>query len=97
MPSGPETPQVPGGDIFGQILRDIFGGAMGGPAQMPQGRRGPSPELKDLSDLTTKLGVMGGAGAAVFGDHFEVGSDVEQSHVDNIESVFDRFAGTQRR
>jgi hypothetical protein len=97
MPSGPETPQVPGGDIFGQILRDIFGGAMGGPAQMPQGRRGPSPELKDLSDLTTKLGVMGGAGAAVFGDHFEVGSDVEQSHVDNIESMFDRFAGTQRR
>ena len=87
---------MPGGDIFGQILRDILGGAAGGPAQMP-GRPGGSPQLKDLSDLSRQLGVMGGAGAAVFGDHFEAGQDVEQGHVDNIQNVFDRFFGTQKR
>jgi hypothetical protein len=97
MPSGPNTPQMPGGDIFGQVLRDIFGGAVGGPGQMPQGRERQSPELKDLSDLTKKLGVMGGAGAAVFGDHFEVGRDVDKSHAANIQSVLDRFMGAQRR
>jgi hypothetical protein len=93
MPSGPDAPRVPGGDIFGQILRDV----LGGPAQMPQGRQGQSPQIKDLSDLSKQLGVMGGAGAAVFGDHFETGRDVEKGHVDNIESVFDRFFGAQRR
>jgi hypothetical protein len=97
MPSGSDEPQMPGGDVLGQILRDIFGGAVGGPAQIPQGRQGQSPELKDLSNLTKKLGVMGGAGAAVFGDHFEVGRDVDRSHVDNLQSVFDRFFGAQRR
>jgi hypothetical protein len=95
--SGPDAPQMPGGDIFGQILRDILGGAAGGPAQMPQGRQGQSPQLKDLSDLTRQLGVKGGAGAAVFGDHFEAGRDVEQSHVDGIQNVFDRLFGTQNR
>jgi hypothetical protein len=95
MPSGPDAPGVPGGDIFGQILRDVFGGAV--PAQMPQGRQGQSPQIKDLSDLSKQLGVMGGAGAAVFGDRFESGRDVEKEHVDNIESVFERFFGAQRR
>src|SRR5262245_1861224 len=93
-PSGPEAPRAPG-DIFGQILRDVLGGAKGGPAQMPQGRQ--SPQIKDLSDLSKQLGVMGGAGAAVFGDHFETGRDVEKEHVDSIQSVFDRFFGAQRR
>jgi hypothetical protein len=97
MPSGSDEPQMPGGDVLGQILRDIFGGAVGGPAPIPQGRQGQSPDLKDLSDMTKKLGVMGGAGAAVFGDHFEVGRDVDKSHVDNLQSVFDRFFGAQRR
>ena len=97
MPSDSDEPQMPGGDIFGQILRDIFGGAAGGPGQMPQGRPGPSPQMKDLSDRTKQLGVMGGAGATVFGDHFEVGRDVDKSHVDNIQSVFDRYFGAQRR
>ena len=41
--------------------------------------------------MTRQLGVMGGAGAAVFGDRFEVGRDVEQDHIDNIEGVFNRF------
>ena len=96
MPSGPEG-QMPGGDIFGQILRDVLGGAVGGPTQMPQGRQGQSPQIKDLSDLSKQLGVMGGAGAAVFGDHFETGRDVEKEHLDNIQSVFDRFFGAQQR
>jgi len=97
MPSGPDAPQIPGGDIFGQILRDILGGGVGGPAQMPQGRQGQSPQTKDLSDLSKQLGVMGGAGAAVFGDHFETGRDVEKEHIDNIQGVFERFFGAQRR
>jgi hypothetical protein len=44
-----------------------------------------------------KLGVIGGAGAAVFGDHFEVGRDVDKRHVDSLQNVFDRFFGAQRR
>jgi hypothetical protein len=102
MPGGqagpaPSGPQAPGGDVLGQILRDLLGGAMGGgPARAPQ-RPGQSPELKDLSDMSKQLGVMGGAGAAVFGDRFEVGREVEQDHLDNIQGVFDRFFGAQRR
>ena len=44
-----------------------------------------------------KLGVMGGAGAAVFGDHFEVGQDVDKGHVANIQGVFECFMSAQRR
>jgi hypothetical protein len=41
--------------------------------------------------------MMSGVGATVFGDHFEAGRDVDQSHVNNIQSVFDRFFGVQQR
>ena len=111
MPSGQDgsgTPQIPGGDIFGKILRDVLGGALGGgPAQMPQGggasipqsqpapTQAPSPPMKDLSDLTKQLGVMGGAGASLFGDRFEHGEDVDQSHLDNIQGIL--ASGAQRR
>ena len=94
-PSQPGSPPMPDGDIFGQILRDVLGGAVGGSGQMPQGRPGPSPQMKDLSELSKQLGVMGGAGAAVFGDHLEAGRDVDRSHVDNIQRVLDRFFGPQ--
>ena len=99
MPSGRDVPQMPGGDIFGQILRDVLGGAIGGGggAQMPQGRQAPSPPMKDLSDLSKQLSLRGGAGAALFGDRLEHGQDVDQSHIDNIQSVLDRFIGAQRR
>ena len=50
------------------------------------------PAVERLSDLSRRLGVMG-AGAAVLGDHFESGQDVDQSHIDNIQGVFDRFLG----
>src|SRR5262245_33156820 len=90
----PSGPQVPGGDVLGQILRDMLGGA-GGSARVPQ-RPAQSPQMKDLSGLSRQLGVMGGAGQAVFGDRFDVGRDVEQAHLDNIQNVFERFFGTQR-
>jgi hypothetical protein len=89
---------VPGGDILGQILRDVLGGAFGGGSvQMPQGRSGQSPQMNDLSDRTKQLGLMEGVGQAVFGEQIEHGQDVEQSHLDNIQSVFDHFIGVTRR
>ena len=97
-PAEPEQQQMPGGDIFGQILRDVFGGgAAGGPVRMPPGRQGPSPGMKDLSDLSKGLGVMGGMGAAVFGDQFEAGREVEQRHLDNIQRVFDQAGKPERK
>jgi hypothetical protein len=73
----------------------MLGGA-GGASPVPP-RSGQSPQMKDLSDLSKQLGVMGGAGAAVFGDRFELGRDVEQGHLDNIQGVFDSFFDAQRR
>jgi Bacterial protein of unknown function (DUF937) len=100
-PSSPGVPQqVPGGDIFGEILRNVLGGALGGgDARMPRGGGAQTPQspMKDLSDLTKQLGVMGGAGAAVFGDQFEHGQDVEQSRLENIQGILDRSSGTRRR
>jgi hypothetical protein len=108
---GSGAPQIPGGDIFGKILRDVLGGALGGgSAQIPQGggaqlpggptpipTQAPNPPMKDLSELTKQLGVMGGAGAAVFGDRLEHGQNVDQSHLDNIQGILDRFYGADRR
>ena len=69
-------------DILGQILRDILGGASGTVPGMPR-----TPQ--------TQLGLVGGAGEAVFGDQFEAGRKVDQSHLNNIQSVFDRFNARQ--
>ncbi|HEY6382160.1 MAG TPA: hypothetical protein VIY07_10200, partial [Pseudolabrys sp.] len=98
MPGGqgetiPSGQQAPGGDILGQILRDLLGGA-GGPARTPQ-PTGQSGDLKDLSDLSRKLGAMDSVGEKVFGERFEVGRDIEQDHLDNIQRVFDRFSGAR--
>ena len=95
-PGGQAGPQAPGGDVLGEILRDILGGGATGSGRVPQ-QPGQSPSTKDLSDLSRQLGVMGGAGEAVFGDRLEVGRDVEQDHLDSILSVLDRFFGAQRR
>lgn len=99
--------QVPGGDVFGQILKEILGGALGGGAgqggatgqipQLPQGGPtqagpAPTPPLKDLSDLTKQLGIVGGAGSAVFGDQLEHGQDVDRSYVEKIQRIIDRGA-----
>ena len=91
--AGPSSgPQVPGGDILGQILRDLLGGARG-PMGTPQQRSGPVPQMKDLSDRSKQLGVMDDVGAAVFGDRFEVGRDVDPAQMQGIQSVLDRFCG----
>ena len=82
QPSGGGPVPSPGGDILGQILRDILGGASGTVPGMPR-----TPQ--------TQLGQVGGAGKAVFGDQFEAGRKVDQSHLDNIQSVFDRFNARQ--
>jgi hypothetical protein len=73
--------QQPGGDILGQILREVLGG--GEQLQVP--RQGQSASLK------------GGAGAAVFGDQLDAGPNVDQSHLDSLQELFDRFLGAQRR
>jgi hypothetical protein len=96
------------GKILRDVLGGALGGGLGGgPAQMPQGggasipqsqpapTQAPSPPMKDLSDLTKQLGVMGGAGASLFGDRFEHGEDVDQSHLDNIQGIL--ASGAQRR
>jgi len=69
----------PGGEILGQILREALGRALG---QRQASRAGA-------------LGLTGGAGAAVFGDRLEAGSDVEQRQLDNFQEVLDRFLGAQ--
>ena len=38
-----------------------------------------------------------GLGSAVFGDRFEPGRDVDQSEIDGLQDVFDRFLGPRRR
>ncbi len=83
MPQGGGAPQMP----------------QGGGVQFPQGgqAQAPNPPMKDLSDLTRQLGVMGGAGAAVFGDKFEHGQDVDQSHLNNIQGILDRSSSAEER
>jgi len=75
---GGQPQQAPGGDILGQILRDILSGA-GGQVQVP------------------RQALMNGTGAAVFGDRLEAGRDVEQSQINSLQEVFNRFAGAQGR
>ncbi len=73
---GPRMPtgsQPPGGDILGNILRDLLGGAGG--LRVPQ---------------------ASGLGSAVFGDRFETGRDIDQRHLDDIQSMFDQFFGDRR-
>jgi len=75
-PSSPDQTPIPGGDILGQILRDMLGGKAG-QVQLP--------------------GQTSGLGSAVFGDQIETGGDVDQSQIESLQEVFDRFIGTTRR
>ena len=71
MPGGPGgqdgsgAPQVPGGDIFGKILRDVLGGALGGgaggggSAQMPQGGGAQIPQMPTASANASAKGPDG--------------------------------------
>ena len=87
------------------------GGAPGGgPVQIPQlpqgggapaptrnaGPAAPSGPLGDLSDLTKQLGVVGGAGAAFFGDQFDHGQDADPSYVSRIQHILGRSPHAQQ-
>lgn len=99
------------GDILGEIFRRGPGQAPGGgspspfPFPIPGGRGGPAPagrgtparDLKDLSDLSSRLPFAGGLGAALFGDLLEPGHDVDRSHEDNIARLFDDLFGARGR
>ncbi len=92
------------GKILRDVLGGALGGGSAQAPQMPQGGGAQMPQMPtqaptqaprggpmgDLSDLTRQLGVMGGAGAAVFGDRLDHGQDVDQSHLDNIQGILDR-------
>ena len=77
-PGSGKTP-TPGGDIFGQILREILAGGSG---QAPRGQ---------------PAALVGGAGAAVFGDRLEVGRNVDQSQLDSLQNVFESFSGARHQ
>jgi len=68
----------------GDILGKILREAIGG-------------ALKGQSSNAGALGLKGGAGSAVFGDRLEPGSDVQQSQLDSLQKVFDRFLGASPR
>jgi hypothetical protein len=84
-----------GGDILGQILRNILAGAPGTVPRMPQALS-QSFMMQGSPEPSRPLGLMGGAGVAVFGDQFEAGKAVDQSHLDNIQDVFDRFSDVRK-
>ncbi|MCC0058581.1 MAG: DUF937 domain-containing protein [Hyphomicrobiaceae bacterium] len=79
QPSGGGQAQPPGGgaggNIFGDILKEVLGGALG------QGKSGQY----GLMDPT------GGAGAAVFGEALETGTKIAQHHAETLQQIFDRF------
>jgi hypothetical protein len=80
-PSEQGEPQAPGGgDIFGQILREVLGRAMG---------QGQTPR-QGLMDPASS------AGSLVFGDMLEAGTKIDQRHVDSLQEIFDRFNASMR-
>jgi hypothetical protein len=92
--------------VIGPIEIPIPGQA--GPATSGQPQQAPGGGIlgQILRDILSGAGgqvqvprqaLMNGAGAAVFGDRLEAGRDVEQSHLDSLQQVFDRFLGTQGR
>jgi hypothetical protein len=115
---------VPGGDVLGQILRELEKGiregrvkpVIVGPFEIdipgtskpstPGQQQTPGGDilgqiLRDmLSGKGSKLQLPGeasGFGSAVFGDRFEIGRDIDQSQIDSVHEVFDRFFGAQQR
>jgi hypothetical protein len=92
--------------VIGPIEIPIPGQA--GPATSGQPQQAPGGDIlgQILRDILSGAGgqvqgprqaLMNGAGAAVFGDRLEAGRDVEQSHLDSLQQLFDRFLGTQGR
>ncbi len=74
--------QAPGGgDIFGQILRDVLGKAMGQGQTTRQGLMDPA----------------GSAGSLVFGDMLETGTKVAQRYTDSLQEILDRLSVVDMR
>jgi hypothetical protein len=123
MPNDPSGDAVPGGDVLGQILRELQKGISEGrikpvivgpyESDIPE-KSGSSPNPPQIPGgdilgqiLREMLGGKGGQaqlpgqtsglGAAVFGDQLEAGRDVDQSQIESLQEVFDRFMGTTRR
>ena len=115
---------TPGGDVLGQILRELEKGIREGrvkpvvvgpyeidiPGTSKPG--GPGQTQTPGGDILGQIlremlggkggklqlpGQASGLGSAVFGDRIETGRDIEQSQIDSLQEVFDRFLGTQQR
>jgi hypothetical protein len=70
-------------------------------AQQPPGGDILGQILRDvlggMAGQGKKAGLSDNVGAAVFGERFEPGPDVDQSQVDSFQEVLDRFLGAPRR
>ena len=115
---------TPGGDVLGQILRELEKGIREGrvkpvvvgpyeidiPGTSKPG--GPGQTQTPGGDILGQIlremlggkggklqlpGQASGLGSAVFGDRIETGRDIDQSQIDSLQEVFDRFLGTQQR
>jgi hypothetical protein len=110
---------IPGGDVLGQILRELEKGiregrvkpVIVGPFEIDipgrSGASGQSPTHVPGGDVLGQIlrdmlggktgqaqlpGQAPGLGAAFFGDRIEAGRDIEQSQIDSIQAMLDRFA-----
>jgi hypothetical protein len=92
--------------VVGPFEIDVPGQA--GPAGSGQSQQAPGGDIlgQILRDILGGAGgqvqlprqaLMGGVGAAVFGDRLEAGRNVEQSHLDSVQEVLNRFVGAQHR
>jgi hypothetical protein len=84
---GPDDGQAPrqsapqGGGIFGDILKEILGGALG---QSGAGRQSLAATASD-------------AGALVFGDALEPGTQLSEQDTQSLQELFDRFGAIPPR
>jgi hypothetical protein len=92
--------------VIGPVEIPIPGQA--GPAGGGQPQQAPGGDIlgQILRDILSGAGgqvqvprqaLMNRAGAAVFGDRLEAGRDVEQSQLDSLQQLFNRFLGAQGR
>ncbi len=87
--------------VVGPFEIDVPGQA--GPAGSGQPQQAPGGDIlgQILREVLGGTGgvqlprqaLMGGVGAAVFGDRLEAGHSVEQSHLDGLQDVLNRFVG----
>jgi hypothetical protein len=119
IPTGSGGDAVPGGDVLGQILRELEKGIREGRVKpvvvgpfeinipgMP-GSSAPGQASGSGGDVLGQIlrdmlggkagqvrvpGQASGLGSALFGDRIDAGRDVDQSEIDSIQEVLNRFA-----